>query len=247
MKTTLKIRRVLGVCSALFSNVAFAQSSARIEPERFAEAVRRAISELLGQMVDIPGKNYKMCKYEVTQALWMAIMGDNPSYFKGPNRPVESISWNDCQKFLEKLNANPDVKKTGLVFRLPTEEEWEYACRAGSSGDYCKMTDGSEITEETLGTVAWYDDNSNKETHPVGQKQPNAFGLYDMHGNVWEWTSTAVGGFRVNRGGCWNFSAVNCTCGLRCRDSPDDRYDLLGLRLVASAGRGSGSGLRQKP
>ena len=82
MKTTLKIRRVLGVCSALFSNVAFAQSSARIEPERFAEAVRRAISELLGQMVDIPGKNYKMCKYEVTQALWMAIMGGQSVVFQ---------------------------------------------------------------------------------------------------------------------------------------------------------------------
>ena len=160
---------------------------------------------------------------------------------------MESISWNDCQKFLEKLNANPDVKKTGLVFRLPTEEEWEHACRAGSTGDYCKLADGTEITKGTLGTVAWYDDNSNDETQPVGQKKPNAWGLYDMHGNVWEWTSTAVGDARVFRGGSWFDFADCCTCGYRYGNYPGNRNIDLGLRLVASAGRGSGSGLRQKP
>ena len=85
------------------------------------------------------------------------------------------------------LNSMPEVKKSGLTFRLPTEKEWEYACRAASTGDYCKLADGTEITKGTLGDVAWYEDNSGKKTHPVGQKKPNAFGLHDMHGNVLEW------------------------------------------------------------
>ncbi len=194
------------------------------------------IESLLGNMVDVPGRSFKICKYECTQALWEAITGGNPSEFKGSDRPVEGVSWDDCRNFLEKLNETRKVKKSGLAFRLPTEEEWEYACRAGSSRDYCKLSDGSEITKETLGNVAWYDDNSDGKTHPVGRMQPNAFGLYDMHGNVWEWTSTPDGGNRVSRGGSWGNDAVYCTCGNRFWDIPGYRSFYLGLRLAASAG-----------
>ena len=164
-------------------------------------------------------------------------MGNNPSEFKGPNNPVENVSWNDCQEFISKLNALPEVKASGLTFRLPTEAEWEYACRAGSSGDYGKLADGTEITEETLSEVAWYDDNSGHKTHPVGQKQPNAFGLYDMHGNVWEWCEylyRAGGSNRVSRGGSWSSSSRDCAASDRGSSDPDFRYYCLGFRLAAS-------------
>ncbi len=176
-------------------------------------------------------------KFEVTQAQWEAVMGDNPSWFKNADNPVEDVSWYDCQEFLKKLNALPSVKESGLVFRLPTEKEWEYACRAGSTGDYCKLADGTEITERTLGEVAWYADNSGDNTHPVGQKKPNAFGLYDMHGNVWEWCEDlyrAGDSNRVCRGGSWNYYSRNCAAGYRDDDSPGHRYFNLGFRLAAS-------------
>ena len=176
-----------------------------------------------------------MGKYEVTQSQWKTVMGDNPSHFKGANNPVENVTWNDCQEFLKKLNSLPEVKVSGLVFRLPTEEEWEYACRAGATGDYCKLADGTEITEDTLSRVAWFDHNADMTTHPVGQKEPNAFGLYDMHGNVFEWTKTADGEFRVSRGGGWDFSAGYCESSYRLWSLPDDRLNsLLGFRLCAS-------------
>ena len=191
---------------------------------------------LAGTMVPIPGKDYSICKYEVTQALWEAVMGENPSNFKGADRPVENVSWNDCQKFLEKLNGLPEVKASGKTYRLPTADEWEFACRAGATGDYCKLADGTEITRETLGEVAWYGGYSKidgpSQTHPVGQKKPNAFGLYDMHGNVWEWTSTADGSRRVFCGGSWDYSAGCCKVGLRGRNAPGSRSCNLGFRLT---------------
>ena len=150
-----------------------------------------------------------------------------------------------CERFLEKLNELDAVKSSGLSFRLPTAEEWEYACRAGATGDYCKLDDGTEITEKTLGEVAWFGDNSGKKTHPVGQKKPNAFGLYDMHGNVSEWTDTAVdengvadpnGKARVDRGGGWGGSAKNCMSAHRRWFAPSLRSDLLGFRLCADRG-----------
>ena len=208
---------------------------AREKAEREArEREEKAVSPILSGMVPIPGQNYKMGKCEVTQAQWETVMGNNPSHFKGEDRPVECVSWNDCQEFLKKLNALPTVKASGLVFRLPTEEEWEYACRAGATGKYCKLEGGSEIEPNTLGEVAWYDENSKKTSHPIGQKKPNAFGLYDMHGNVWEWTQNAVGGNRVNRGGSWSNSAGSCVSSSRGWLSPDSRYIYLGFRLCAS-------------
>ena len=176
-------------------------------------------------------------KFEVTQAQWEAVMGNNPSKFEGANNPVEEVSWVDCQEFLKKLKVLPSVRESGLVFRLPTEKEWEYACRAGSTGDYCKLADGTEITESTVGEVAWYVANSGK-THPVGQKKPNAFGLYDMHGNVFEWCEDlyqAGYSYRVDRGGSWNCNSGSCTAGCRDDYDPDDRSnDGLGFRLAAS-------------
>jgi formylglycine-generating enzyme required for sulfatase activity len=120
--------------------------------------------------------SFSIGKYEVTQAEWLALMGSNPSFFsKCENCPVEQVSWEDAQNYILKLNA-----QTGQSYRLPTEAEWEYACRAGGSHTYC----GSD----NPGMVAWYDANSGGETHPVGQKSTNGFGLFDMSGNVWELT-----------------------------------------------------------
>ena len=180
-------------------------------------------------------KPFYMGVYEVTQAQWKAVMGDNPSYFKGDDLPVERVSWEDCQKFVVKLK---EKLGEGFTCRLPTEAEWEYACRAGSNTAYCF---GDE--EAGLGQYAWYGENSDKRTHPVGQKKPNAWGLYDMHGNVWEWcqdwfdsayygTSTdqdpkgpSSGSARVLRGGSWLLDAVGARSALRCRIDPALRYD----------------------
>ncbi len=188
---------------------------------------------------------FYMGKYEVTQEQWYKVMGNNPSYFKservgGDSRrhPVEQVSWHDAQAFIRRLNEMEPER----TYRLPTEAEWEYACRAGTTGDYAGNLDSME----------WYRDNSGKRTHPVGQKQPNAFGLYDMHGNVMEWCEdhwhdnydrapndgsawtdiSATGSYRVNRGGGWSNGAVSCRSADRNRDSPGDRYGILGFRLV---------------
>ena len=185
-------------------------------------------------MVSIPGKAFLMGKFLVTQAQWEAVTGENPSEFNGAENPVERISWDDCQTFLEKLNALPVAKGAGLVFRMPTAEEWEFACRAGATGDYSKLADGREITKKTLGEVAWFNANSRNRTHPVGQKKPNAFGLYDMHGNVWERTSTEFCGNRVDLGGAWDSSPWICVSDGRNWASPFARYNDLGLRLCAS-------------
>jgi len=190
-------------------------------------------------------QGFWMGKYEVTQAQWQTVMGNNPSRFKGDRNPVESVSWNDCQEFVIKLG-----QKAGAAFRLPTEAEWEYACRAGSTTAYCFGDDASR-----LGDYAWYDDNSGKQTHPVGQKKANAWGLYDMHGNVWEWCedwyhadfysksperdplNTSTGDNRVLRGGSWYISAGYCRSANRGRDCPTDTFSSLGFRVVCVSSR----------
>jgi formylglycine-generating enzyme required for sulfatase activity len=225
-------------------------------------ARRDPVERLVAEMVQIPGRDFRMGKYEVTQAQWEAVMGENPSDYKGADHPVECVSWEDCRAFLEKLNAHPAARATGLVFRLPTEEEWETACRAGSTNAYCRLADGTEITEATLGRVAWYVENASTRPRwlarfldfaerlvdrvhevdwsetlshkPVGRKEPNAWGLYDLHGNVWEWTETADGERRVDRGGSWLNSAWGCESSYQNWLSPSFRYDFLGFRLCAT-------------
>ena len=189
------------------------------------------------EMVACPGiaTDFWMGKYEVTQEQWQRVVGTTPSCFGGkPKNPVESVSWNDCQDFIRKLNALPSAKASGFVFRLPTEAEWEMACRAGATGMYCRLADGTEITKETFGRVAWFVYNTNNQTHPVGEKEPNAWGLYDMHGNVWEWTETADGEPCDLRGGGWDDSAGFCGSSFRHWSSPVNRTNFFGFRVGAS-------------
>ncbi len=184
--------------------------------------------------------DYYIGKYEVTQALWQAVMGSNPSSSKGDDLPVERVSWNDCQDFISKLNA-----MTGKRFRLPTEAEWEYAARGG------KKSRGYQYSgNNTLGDIAWYSGNSSSRTHAVGTKQPNELGIYDMAGNVWEWCQdwkgsysssplvnpigAVSGSLRVYRGGSWSSSARGCRTSCRNCFTPNGRDNNLGLRLVLS-------------
>jgi formylglycine-generating enzyme required for sulfatase activity len=186
--------------------------------------------------------SFYMGKYEVSQAQWQAVMGNNPANFKdcGGNCPVEQVSWDDAQSFINKLNESND----GFRYRLPTEAEWEYACRAGTTGDYAG----------NLSEMAWFSENSGNKTHAVGGKQPNAWGLADMHGNVWEWcqdwyhetyngaptdgSAWLSGGeqkSRVVRGGSWGSDATNLRSAYRDNFTPGDRSINLGFRLVAVA------------
>jgi formylglycine-generating enzyme required for sulfatase activity len=159
--------------------------------------------------------------------------------FPGAKNPVEQVSWEDCQAFIKKLN---DLVSGG-GFRLPTEAEWEYACRAGTETAY-----SNGDSESGLGEVAWYDGNSGKTMHPVGQKKPNAWGLYNMHGNVREWcaddkreytsgpatdpSGPSSGSARVLRGGSWRNNAVDCRSANRAGRTPSDRACNLGFRLA---------------
>lgn len=192
-----------------------------------SSAARSVAERILGSMIDIPGKNFKIGKMEVTQMEWETIMGENPSRFKGTDNPVETVSWNDCQDFLKLLNSIPVVKKSGLTFRLPTMDQWDLACSAGSTNS-CFLADGTEITRETLDRVSWFKGNSAKP-HPVGQKEPNAFGLYDMMGNVMEWTSSEDK--PLVRGGCY-LSTSTGPCTL-IWPGPTHRNEALGFRLCA--------------
>ena len=182
--------------------------------------------------------NFAIGETEVTQELWRAVMGSNPSRFSGTNLPVEQVSWNDCQTFITKLN-----QLTGKNFRLPTEAEWEYAARGGNKSKGDKYA-GSN----TLGDVAWYEGNGSGRTHPVKQKQANELGLYDMSGNVWEWcqdwfgtysssaqtnpTGPASGSNRVRRGGSWYYNARYCRVSFRYNNTPAYYNSGLGLRLA---------------
>lgn len=134
--------------------------------------------------------------HEVTQSQYESVMGSNPSEFKGANNPVEAVYWDEAVAFCAKLSALPAEVAAGRAYRLPTEAEWEYACRAGTTTEYSFGDDKKE-----LGKYAWFADNSSTTTHAVGEKLPNDWGLYDMHGNVLEWCSDKAGSSRVNRGG----------------------------------------------
>ena len=182
-------------------------------------------------------KGFWMAKTEVTQAQWQAVMEESPSEFKGANRPVEKVSWDDAQEFLTKLNAIVG-DSDGRKMVLPTEAQWEYAARAGETGPYS----GGTVEE-----VAWYKDNSGGGTREVGTKRPNAWGLHDMHGNVWEWCAdryaselkggvdprgAASGTYRVYRGGGWHNDAFGCRVAGRADDSPSYTGRNVGFRLA---------------
>ena len=182
--------------------------------------------------------SYYIGKTEVTQALWKSVMGSNPSYWKGDNLPVECVSWDDCQEFIRKLNA-----LTSQHFRLPTEAEWEFACRGGNNSRGYKYSGNNYIDN-----VAWYSNNSGHKTHPVATKSPNELGIYDMSGNVDEWCNDWYGGytsgrqtnpkgpydgsFRVRRGSSGFDGAVDCRSSYRDGSIPSLRDSNLGLRLA---------------
>ena len=194
----------------------------------------------------------------VTQQFYEAVTGENPSRFSGDSqRPVEQVSWDEAKAFCEKLTALL-AEFDGTSARLPSEAEWEYACRAGSTGP---LYSGKALTTETgacphLDELAWYDENSGRTTHPVGQKRPNDWGLYDMLGNVWEWCEdqwhgnydgapndgsawidkqAASGSHRVRRGGSWANHARNCRCAYRYYWRPVNRAPHLGFRFVLAS------------
>ena len=183
-------------------------------------------------------------KYLVTQEQWQAVRGpSNPSSHKGSEHPVENVSWPDCRKFIEALNAKPPAA-TGR-FRLPTEAEWEYACRAGSSTRYSFGDSAAD-----LGRYAWFDGNAEENSHAVGLKQPNAWGLYDMQGNLWQWCADWYGGdyykgspgtdpsgppsgqYRVQRGGAWLFGPDFCRSA--ARSFGGSSYSIGGFRVARS-------------
>lgn len=187
-------------------------------------------------------KPFYIGKYEVTQKQWQAVMNNNPSAHKGDDRPVEKISWYECEEFCKRLS-----QKVGQAVRLPTEAEWEYACRAGTT---TRFSFGD--SDAVLGEYAWFDEKRGGNTHPVGQKKPNAWGLYDMHGNVWElcqdwhaWdsyenrpnpdtdpTGPGTGIARVHRGGSWLNGPRLCRSAFRGGPLPEFRSLDGGLRIV---------------
>jgi formylglycine-generating enzyme required for sulfatase activity len=171
-----------------------------------------------------------ICKYEVTQVQWQQIMGYNPSEHVGANNPVDTISWNEVQEFIRRLNSIEQVKENGLTFRLPTLSEWQYACGAGSTGDYGLLENNAE---GAFNDMAWHRYNSGKRTHPVGTKKPNAWGLYDMHGNLWEMTYSPGDEKITTAGGCWGNSYYFCRISSTAQNTKDQKNSSTGFRLVA--------------
>jgi formylglycine-generating enzyme required for sulfatase activity len=183
---------------------------------------------------------FEIAATPVTQSQYEEIMKNNPSRFKDPDSPVECVSWNDATRFCKKLST-----RTKQNFTLPSEAQWEYACRVGTTTSFC-FGDNDDVLDE----YAWYDKNSENRTHPVAKKKPNPWGLYDMHGNVWEWCldkwhdsykeAPANGSAwvdeqglaRVVRGGSWSHASVLCRSASRYYLTPDDRFSDVGFRVV---------------
>ncbi len=203
-------------------------------------------------------KDFYLGMTPVTQSQYKQVMGENPSEFQGDavagrdssEFPVEQVSWHEAVRFCKRLSELPEEKKAGRVYRLPTEAEWEYACRVGSETHWYFGDDWS-LDEPLIEKYAWYEDNSNDRTHPVALKKPSAWGLCDMYGNVWEWCSDWYGEYqegalidpvgpnegtdRVVRGGSYRCEAWDCRSGYRNRDFPSYRYNYLGFRVALSS------------
>ena len=189
-------------------------------------------------------KSFYLCSFEVTQDLYGKVTGSNPSQSKAPKNPVDSVSWEDAVSFCKKLSELPEEKAIGRVYRLPTEAEWEFACRAGG-----KATFSFGDSTGSLKDYAWTDQNS-EGPHPVGEKKPNRWGLYDMHGNVWEWCEdwyaphtkdSAVdplgpsqGPNKVFRGGSWIFGAIDSRSAVRFNNTPTYKNGHIGFRVAMS-------------
>jgi formylglycine-generating enzyme required for sulfatase activity len=190
-------------------------------------------------------RGFWMQQTELTQDQYQQLMGSNPAFYKGEQNPVESVTWTEATEFGRRLSELPPEKKAGNLFRLPTEAEWEYACRAGSTTVFCHGDDEAGLEE-----YAWYHQNSARTTHPVGEKKPNAWGLHDMHGNVSEWCQDFFGDYpreaaidprgpksgdkRTLRGGGWFQVAMWARSSHRDAYVPSARYVGLGFRLVAT-------------
>ena len=210
------------------------------------------------QTVVTISRGFWMSKYETTQAQYERIMGTNPSKFTGdPKRPVEMVSWTSASLYCEKLTAHERAagrlpsKPAGYVYRLPTEAEWEYCCRAGTTN---RFEYGDDPDYAQLVNYAWFSSNSDGQTHPAGVGKPNAWGLYDMHGNVWEWCldwkgtaysggfstdpkGASAGSIRVYRGGSYSSSDRQCRTACRGGVEPDATSDVIGIRTVLAPGR----------
>ena len=222
---------------------AFTMGSPEDELGRFDDEVQHEV---------ILTRGYWLGKYEVTQAQYKAVMGTNPSHFTGDNNPVDSVSWFDAKAFCEKLTASEKTAgrlPEGYEYTLPTEAQWEYACRAGTT---TALSSGKNLSAKEecpeMDEVGWYDHNCGQKTHPVGQKLPNAWGLYDMHGNLWEWcldwesaypteavsdpTGPGTGRYRVIRGGSWYSWACSCQSALRFSYDSGKGDDDNGFRVA---------------
>jgi formylglycine-generating enzyme required for sulfatase activity len=222
---------------------------ARLSEEAKGKAPRSYIEILPSEAPKHRVRITKSCylgQCEVTQAEYERVMGSNPCNFKDdPTCPVEMVNWDEASAFCRKLSELPDEQAVRAEYRLPTEAEWEYACRAGTTTTWYSGDD-----EAALQDSSWFKSNAGGATHPVRQKSPNAWGLYDMHGNVWEWCQDcgddryyamspmvdpagALGGsYRVDRGGSWNAGASFCRASFRYWDEPDRRSVYIGFRLA---------------
>ncbi|MDK2938525.1 MAG: hypothetical protein PWQ51_689 [Methanolobus sp.] len=193
------------------------------------------------------GNDFYMGKYEVTQIQWETVMGTNPSYFKGDKLPVEQVSWNDAREFIRRLNKLENTDK----YRLPTEAEWEYACKAGNDTDFSFTNEATDLDEYGWSdSYGWCAINANGTTHPVGEKKANAWGLYDMHGNVWEWVQDSWhdnyenapadgtaweeenSSDRVGKGGSWMDGPNYCKSAFRGSLDANSTSYVLGFRIV---------------
>ncbi len=197
--------------------------SCKNEKKTNSNATTFYVNELSFNMIPIDGSNFSIGETEVTIGLWKSIMGTNPGYFNGDEKPVERVSWNDVQVFIEKLNAI-----TGKTFRLPTEAEWEFAAKGGSASKGFKYSGSDDLND-----VGWYYDNGDERTHPVKEKKANELGIYDMSGNVAEWCAdTTSDGGRSYRGGGWYSMAKGCQTDKKNSYDPSMAYNYLGFRIL---------------